>query len=114
MVSASKLKPYGLYNITYNLQHMELYSDGELDPVIDAKVYAMDNLAYDNEGYRLPFSIQVGLPAQYVNRDKQLLEDKNKKAMRLAQLVTVTVIVWSSMQDYLFFESDESGWAELM
>jgi len=74
----------------------------------------MDNLAYDSSGYRLPFSLQLGLSAQYVDRNKQLLEDKNRKAMRLSQLITVTVIVWQTIEDYMFFESDETGWAELM
>jgi hypothetical protein len=93
---------------------MELFSDGEYDPMVDAKIYAMDNLAYDSAGYRLPFSLQLGLSAQYVDRNKQLLEDKNRKTMRLSQLITVTVIVWQTIEDYLFFESDETGWSELM
>lgn len=114
MVSTNKIKPYATYSITYNLQHMELFSGGEYDPMVDAKIYAMDNLAYDSSGYRLPFSLQLGLSAQYVDRNKQLLEDKNRKAMRLSQLITVTVIVWQTIKDYMFFESDETGWAELM
>jgi len=114
MVSGDKIKPYGIYDSVYDLQYMELYSGSERDPVVDASVYAADNLAFDTSGNRLPFSVQVGLSGQYLDRDKYLLEDMDKRVVRCSQKVTVTIIVWSCIEDYMFFESDETGWAELI
>jgi len=114
MVSTSEIKPYALFDSVYNLQYVELYGGGENDPIVDATLYAKEHLAFDSAGNRLPFSIQVSLNAQYLDRDKMLLEDKSRKTMRLSQLITVTVIVWQTIEDYMFFESDETGWAELM
>jgi len=114
MVSTNKIKPYAIYDSVYDLQYMELYSGSERDPVVDASIYAVDNLAFDCFGSKLPFSIQVGLNAQYLDRSKYLLEDMDKRVVRCSQRVTVTIIVWESMDDYMFFESDETGWAELM
>ena len=114
MVSSNRLKPYAIYDSVYDLQHTELYSGGELDPVVDAKIYAEENLAFDNSGYRLPFSTQVGLNAQYLDRNKNILEDMEKKVVRVTQKVTVTIIVWNCIEDYLFYESDESSWGEFI
>lgn len=114
MVSTNKIKPYAIYDSVYDLQYMELYSGSERDPVVDASLYAADNLAFDTSGNKLPFSIQVGLNAQYLDRSKYLLEDLDKRVVRCGQRITVTVIVWQTIEDYMFFESDETGWAELM
>ena len=114
MVSTSRIKPYAIYDSVYDLQYMELYSGSERDPVVDASLYAVDNLAFDPSGNKLPFSVQVGLNAQYLDRNKYLLEDLEKRVVRCSQKVTVTIIVWENIDDYMFFESDETGWAELM
>ncbi len=112
MVSTNNIKPYALYDSVYNLQYMELYSGGELDPIVDAMIEANNNLAYDSAGNRLPFSIQVGLNAQYVNRDRDLLEHKGRRNMRMDQLITLTVIVFNTIEDYLWFESGNRPWIE--
>jgi len=114
MVSTNKIKPYAIYDSVYDLQYMELYSGGERDPIVDATIYAEDNLAFDSTGSRLPFSLQLGLNAQYLDRSKYLLEDMDRKTMRCNQKITVTVIVWEKLDDYTFFESGETGWAELI
>lgn len=114
MVSENKIKPYAIYDSVYNLQNVELYSGGELDPIVDATTYARDNLAFDSAGNALPFSLQTSFNAQYLNRDKFLLEDKDKKKMRIEQKVTVTIIVWENMEDYFFFESNETSWGEII
>jgi len=93
MVSISRIKPYALYDSVYNLQYMELYSGGHLDPIVDASLYAEEHLAFDGAGNRLPFSIQTSLNAQYLDRDRFLLEDKDRKEMRFEQKVTVTIII---------------------
>ena len=113
MVSNRKLKPLGIYDSVYDLQHTELYSGGELDTVIDASLYAMEHLAFDTEGNRLPFSLQVSLNAQYLNRECAILEDKKRKYMRLEQKVTITIFVWENMSDCLLFE-DEGSWGEII
>ena len=113
-MSTSRIKPYAIYDSVYDLQHVELYSGGELDPIVDATTYAQDNLAFDSAGNKLPFSLRASFNAQYLNREKNLLEDKDKKKMRLEQKVTVTIIVWETIEDYLFFESGETGWAEFL
>lgn len=114
MVSTNRIKPYAIFDSVYNLQYMELYSGNERDPVVDASLYAQEHLAFDSSGNKLPFSVQVGLDAQYLNRDKYLLEDMERKVVRCSQRVTVTIIIWENMDDYMFFENDETGWAELM
>lgn len=107
MVSTNKIKPYAIYDSVYDLQYMELYSGSEMDPVVDASTYAADNLAFDTSGNKLPFSIQVGLNAQYLDRDKYLLEDLDKRVMRCGQRVTVTIIVFNNMDDYMCHENGE-------
>lgn len=113
MASTNKIKPYAIYNSVYDLQYMELYSGSERDPVVDASTYAADNLAFDCSGNKLPFSIQVGLNAQYLDREKYLLEDLDKKVMRCGQRVTVTIIVFNNMDDYLWYENGERTWIDL-
>lgn len=112
MVSTSEIKPYALFDSVYNLQYVELYGGGENDPIIDASLYAQEHLAFDSAGNRLPFSIQVSLNAQYLDRDKMLLEDKGRKTMRFEQLVILTVIVFSCVEDYMWFESGNRPWME--
>lgn len=114
MVSTNKIKPYSIHDSVYDLQYMELYSGTERDPVVDASTYAADNLAFDCSGNKLPFSIQVGLNAQYLDRDKYLLEDMDKRVVRCSQKVTVTIIVWENIEDYMFYESGETGLAEII
>lgn len=113
MVSTNNIKPYAIYDSVYDLQYMELYSGSERDPVVDASLYAADNLAFDTAGNKLPFSIQVGLNAQYLDRDKYFLEDLDKKVMRCSQRVTVTIIVFNNMDDYLWYENGEKTWIDL-
>lgn len=113
MVSTNKIKPYALYDSVYDLQYMELYSGSERDPVVDASLYAYDNLAFDSERNRLPFSVQVGLNAQYLDRDRCLLEDLDKRVVRCSQKVTVTIIVFNCMEDYLWYENGERTWIDL-
>lgn len=113
MVSGNKIKPYGIYESVYDLQYMELYSGSERDPVVDASVYAADNLAFDTSGGKLPFSVQVGLSGQYLDRDKYLLEDMDKRVVRCSQKVTVTIIVFSCIEDYMWYENGERTWIGL-
>jgi hypothetical protein len=113
MVSTSRIKPYAIYDSVYDLQYMELYSGSERDPVVDASVYAADNLAFDPSGNKLPFSIQVGLNAQYLDRSKYLLEDLEKRVVRCSQKVTVTIIVFNTVEDYLWYENGERTWIDL-
>jgi hypothetical protein len=113
MVSINKIKPYAIYDSVYDLQYMELYSGSERDPVVDASVYADDNLAFDPSGNKLPFSIQVGLNAQYLDRSKYLLEDMDKRVVRCSQRVTVTIIVFNNIDDYLCYENGERTWIDL-
>lgn len=108
------IKPYAIYDSNYMLSGVELYSGGENDPIVDAALYAEENLAFDASGGRLPFSLQVGMPAQDIDREVELLEDKGRVYRRWDQKICVTVIVWSCMDDYMFFESSESSWGEII
>ena len=112
MVSTNKIKPYAIYDSVYDLQYMELYSGSERDPVVDASLYASDNLAFDTSGNKLPFSVQVGLNAQHLDRSKYLLEDLDKRVVRCGQRVTVTIIVFENMDDYLWYENGEKTWID--
>lgn len=110
----NKIKPYAMYDSDYMLSGVELYSGGENDPIVDATVYAKDNLAFDAEGNKLPFSLQVCISAQDIDRDVELLEDKPRAYRRWDQKVCVTIIVWRNMYDYMFFENSDSSWGEII
>lgn len=109
----NKIVPYNTFSTTYMLAGSDLFSGGENDPVIDASVNARDFLAFDANGNKLPFSLQVGLVAQDINRDLELLEDKPKTYRRWDQKVEITIIVFRNMDDYMFFESSDTSYGEL-
>lgn len=54
------------------------------------------------------------MPAQDINRDLGFLEDKPKTYRRWDQKICITIIVWSNIDDYFFFEDSESSWGELI
>lgn len=110
----NRIKPYAIYDSNYMLAGVDLYSGGENDPIVDATIYARDNLAYDAKGNRLPFSLQVGMSAQDIDMEVCFLEDKNKTYRRWDQKICVTIYVWSTVEDYIFFESSDSSWGELI
>lgn len=103
----NRIKPYGIYDSNYMLAGVELYSGGENDPIVDATIYARDNLAFDTNGNKLPFSLQVGMSAQDINRDVELLEDKPKTYRRWDQKIQITIYVWKTIEDYMFFENSD-------
>lgn len=109
-----KMKPYAIFDSIYDLQQVDLYSGGESDPVIDASVYAAEHLAFNASGGRLPFSIQVGLDAQSFDRSRYFIEDLDKSVVRVKQRLVLTIIVWSNYDDYIYFESKDSQWGELI
>lgn len=110
----NRIKPYGIYDSNYMLAGVDLYSGGENDPIVDVTMYARDNLAFDAKGNKLPFSLQVGMPAQDIDREVGFLEDKSRVYRRWDQKICVTIIVWSTIEDYFFFEDSESSWGEII
>lgn len=100
-------KPYLVYQSEYSLQGADLYSGGENDPITDATIHAMDNLAFDTRGKKLPFSLQVSILAQDINRCEELLEDKSLPIRRFDQKICITVLVWANLEDYFAYEQSD-------
>lgn len=98
-------KPYETYTSLYQLYWSDLYSGGPDDPIVNATVEAMDNLAYDSNGNKLPFSLEVSIFAQAdVDRSKMFLEEKHKEKRLFDQMIGITVIVFYSMDAYMKYE----------
>lgn len=88
------------FTTTYMMQGCDyLYSGGENDPIENAKLHAMEFLAKDN-GQVYPFVIDVGMPAQDVDRSEGFLEDKGKEYVRWDSKITVTVKVFKDVRGY--------------
>lgn len=98
-------KPYLVYTSEYSLQGADLYSGGENDPLTDAHIHAMEHLAYDSRGKKLPFSLQVSFPCQ--PRDNYLLEEKSVPLIRFDQKVWITVLIWRNLEDYFAYEQSD-------
>lgn len=49
MVETINIIPYAVYSSTYDLKTTSLYSGGENDPIINAKMHALDYLSFDKE-----------------------------------------------------------------
>lgn len=97
-------KPYLVYTSEYSLQGADLYSGGENDPICDATIHAMDHLAFDERGKKLPFSLQTSILAQDINRREEFLEDKVLSFRRFDQKICITVLIWSNLEDYFEYE----------
>lgn len=98
-------KSYDTYTSLYQLYWSDLYSGGPDDPIVNATTEAMDNLAYDSNGNKLPFSILTTIFAQAdVDRSKMFLEEKHKEKRLFDQMLGITVIVFYSMDAYMKYE----------
>ena len=89
MVETINIIPYAVYSSTYDLKTTSLYSGGENDPIINAKMHALDYLSFDKDGNRLPFDIQSSINS----------EDESDGAK-----ITLTVIVFRNECDYICYK----------
>ena len=98
---------YLAFTTTYMMQGCDyLYSGGENDPIENAKLHAMEFLA-KGDGKVLPFIVEVGMPAQDIDREVEFLEDKSKAYLRWDSKITVTVKVFENVREYTNYLTNE-------
>ncbi len=88
---------YKIYTSIFMLQGSELYSGNENDPLVVAECDAMDRLAYDRFGNKLPYSLSVSIFGQEWNRDIAFFEEKELPFRTWDQKIAVHVIVFNSI-----------------
>ena len=103
-------KPYAVYTQNYRLQGAELHSGGENDPLVYCRIDAEEQLSYDNRGNKLPYSLQISIFGQELDRDNYILEDKDISIRRFSQEICISVLVWANMDDYYAYEQSDKIW----
>ena len=99
---------YFTFTTVYMMQGCDyLYSGCENDPLTNAYIHAWDNLAFDSRGNRLPFVLEVGMPAQDIDRENSLLEDKGKTYIRWDSRVEVTAKVFYTMDGFMEYQAKQ-------
>ena len=99
---------YRVYSSVFMLAGSDLYSDTDTDPLIAAELEAICNLAYDNNGNRLPYSISVSIFGQEWDRDVSMFEEKELVNRRWDQKLAVHVIVFNSLEDKEEYDNSEN------
>lgn len=89
---------YQIHTSMFMLQGAELYSGGENDPLLVAEIDAVERLAFDKQGNRLPFSLSLSIFGQEHPREVSLFEEKSLKQRRHDSKLAVHVIVFNSLE----------------
>ena len=98
---------YRVFTSVFMMEGSDLYSDTDTDPLITAELDAMCELAFDDNGNRLPYSISVSIFGQEWDRDNYLFEDKPLTYRRWDQKLAVHVIVFNSEIDKRLYDCNE-------
>jgi len=90
---------YRVYTSVFMMEGNDLYSDTDTDPIITAELDAISELAFDDSGNSLPYSISVSIFGQEWDRDNYLFEDKPATYRRWDQKICICVIVFNTQED---------------
>lgn len=99
---------YFTFTTSYMMQGCDyLYSGGENDPIVNATMYADEFLSIDLNGDRHPYVVEVMMPAQKIDRDVMLFEDKAIGYRRWDQRVDVVIKVFDTLKGYNDYLTNE-------